>query len=187
MDRVEYPDRMIFDLDPPEDDFAPVRRGAWLLKSLLDDLGLVSYVKTTGSHGLHVVVPLDRSQNFDEVRSFAREVAAVMTQREPAVYTIEQRKAKRQGRLFIDILRNTYGHTAVAPYAVRDRQGAPVAAPLFWEELKEKKLTARTYNLRNIFKRLKKTGDPWQDIALHPQSLAEPRLKLEDLRKSSQP
>ncbi len=182
VDQIENPDQMIFDLDPPGDEFEPVRQGARLLKSILDDLGLESYLKTTGSHGMHVVVPLDPAEPFEKVRMLAREIAGVITGWEPEKYTTEQRKDKRKGRLFIDTLRNAYAHTAVAPYAVRARNGAPVAAPLLWEELKEKKLNAQTYHIRNIFKRLDQIGDPWKEINLHPQSLNSARRKLNEMR-----
>jgi bifunctional non-homologous end joining protein LigD len=181
--KLEYPDRMIFDLDPPDDDFAPVRQGAFYLKGLLDELGLISFIKTTGSHGLHIIVPLDRHENFEAVRNFARQVAAVMVRREPQTFTIEQRKEKRRSRLFIDILRNAYGQIAVAPYAVRVHQGAPVAAPLFWEELKEPDLNSHSYNIRNIISHLEKTGNPWKDFTNVSQSLSERRTKLVEISK----
>ena len=102
MDKPRSPDQMIFDLDPPEDDFEPVRQGARRLKSILDEIGLKSYLKTTGSRGLHVVVPLNRTEGFEAVRSFAQHIASIVTAREPDKYTSEQRKEKRQSRLFID-------------------------------------------------------------------------------------
>jgi bifunctional non-homologous end joining protein LigD len=181
--KLDYPDQMIFDLDPPGDDFGPVRTGAFFLKGLLDELGMISFIKTTGSHGLHVVVPLDSNDNFETVRGFAQQAAAVMARREPQKFTIEQRKEKRQGRLFIDILRNAYGHIAVAPYSVRVRQGAPVATPLFWEELKEQDLNSHRYNIRNVIEHLENTGDPWKDISRFPQSLSEYRAKLKEIAK----
>jgi bifunctional non-homologous end joining protein LigD len=181
-DHIENPDQMIFDLDPPGDDFEPVRQGARFLKSILDDLGLDSYLKTTGSHGLHVVVPLAPTEPFNTVRALAQEIAGVVTGKEPDKYTTEQRKEKRKSRLFIDTLRNAYAHTAVAPYAVRARNKAPIAAPLFWEELTEKKLTSERYNIRNIFKRLDKIGDPWKEIDRHPQSLDPARQKLREMK-----
>jgi bifunctional non-homologous end joining protein LigD len=177
-DKLEYPDQMIFDLDPPGDDFEPVRWGGFYLKRLLDDLGLISFIKTTGSHGLHIVVPLDRNESFEFVRSFAQQVAAIMVRREPQRFTLEQRKDKRQGRLFVDILRNAYGHIAVAPYAVRVLQGAPVAAPLFWEELKEPGLNSRRYTIRNVIEHLESAGDPWLAVKHTTQSLSEHRARL---------
>jgi bifunctional non-homologous end joining protein LigD len=184
-DKLETPDQMIFDLDPPGDDFEPVRQGAGLLKSLLDEIGIRPYLKTTGSRGLHIVVPLDRTQSFEEVRSFAHQVASIMTSRAPEKYTTEQRKEKRNGRLFIDTLRNSYGHTAVAPYSVRALKGAPVATPLFWEELKEKNLTSLRYNIRNIFKRLEQNGDAWKEMERPSSSLKASLASLEEALKDS--
>jgi bifunctional non-homologous end joining protein LigD len=109
-------------------------------------------------------------------------VAEILARKEPAKYTTEQRKEKRRNRLFIDTLRNAYGHTAVAPYAVRARRGAPIAAPLFWQELDEPGLSSQSYNLRNIFKRLERDGDPWKDMQRHAQSLSQPRKKLAEMR-----
>ncbi len=177
-DKPRHPDRLIFDLDPPDDDFAPVRAAARLLEALLRDLGLTSYLMTTGSRGLHVVVPLDRRADFDQVRAFARDAAALLAHRHPRELTVEARINKRDGRLFLDTARNAYAQTGVAPYAVRAKRGAPVATPLAWEELGDPRLHARTYRMEDIFRRLEKTGDPWKDIARHGQSLAEPRRHL---------
>ena len=107
-----------------------------------------------------------------------------MLRREPERFTTEQRKDKRKNRLFIDTLRNAYDHTAVAPYAVRANPGAPVAAPLFWEELDEPDLTAQRYNIRNISKRLEKIGDPWKDMERQAQSLERPQKLLAGLLHS---
>jgi bifunctional non-homologous end joining protein LigD len=178
-DQPNNPDQMIFDLDPPGEDFEPVRRGARFLKSILDEIGLTAYLKTTGSHGLHIVIPLDRKDNFDSVREFANGIAAAMTREEPEQYTTEQRKEKRRDRLFIDTLRNAYAHTAVAPYSVRAVEGAPVAAPLEWTELDDADLTARKYNIRSVLKRIKENGDPWKDIQRRPQNLEPYRQKLQ--------
>jgi bifunctional non-homologous end joining protein LigD len=187
MDNLEKPDQIIFDLDPPQDDFEPVRQGARLLKVILDEIGLASYIKTTGSRGLHVVIPLKRTEKFNTVRSLAQDIAGLMVHKEPDKYTTEQRKEKRGSRLFIDTLRNTYGHSAVAPYAVRAILGAPIATPLNWEELEDRSLTARQYNIRNIFKRLEQNGDPWKNMERHTQSLKIPRQKLKEIRPKDLP
>ena len=110
---------MVFDLDPPADDFDPVRHAAQLLRGFLKELGMGSLVKTTGSRGLHVLVSLDRSADFEEVRHFAHAVAEALVQQESDQLTIEQRKENRSGRVFIDYSRNSYGLTVVPPYAVR--------------------------------------------------------------------
>jgi bifunctional non-homologous end joining protein LigD len=179
MDQPDKPDQMIFDLDPFEDGFEQAREGARYLKKILDQIGLKAFLKTTGSKGLHVVIPILPNQSFESVRGFAQAIASIMTENEPAKFTTEQRKEKRGERLFIDTLRNAYAHTAVAPYAVRAKDGAPVAAPLFWEELENPEITAQRYNIRNILKRIKKTGDPWKDMGITSQSLDQfkPQLK----------
>lgn len=164
IDRIDRPDRMIFDLDPSSDDFAKVQEAARLLCARLDEVGLACFAQTTGSRGLHVVVPLDRSAGFDEVRRFARDVAARLAEGHPALLTVAQRKAERGDKLYLDTQRNAYGQTAVAPYALRAREGAPVATPLDWSEVGSVKLTAQRYTLSNIFRRLAQKEDPWRDM-----------------------
>src|SRR5919106_898859 len=137
------PVELILDLDPASDDPGAVQRAARVLRDVLDDVGIAGYVKSTGSKGLHVHVPLDGSDGFDIVRGFARDLAREMVRRDPAELTIEQRKANRSGRLFVDWLRNSYGQHAVAPYSLRALPGAPVAVPLDWGEV-----TARGFDPR---------------------------------------
>lgn len=180
-DRLDHPDRLIFDLDPPGDDFTPVRRAARTLHDLLATLELSAFAMTTGSSGLHVVVPLDRSADFDTVRAFARDVADVLARQHPRLLTVEQRKAQRRGRIFLDYLRNAYGQTAVPPYAVRALPGAPVATPLAWDELSGRTLHARRYTIRNIFRRLSRKEDPWSGIDTHAHHLPDARRRLDDL------
>lgn len=164
IDKIEYPDRMIFDLDPPDNNFSLARFTALELRDLLAKLKVTSFVLTTGSKGLHVVVPLKRTATNDEVKSFAQELALILVKRNPDQLTLEMNKKFRVNRLFIDTLRNSYGATAVAPYAVRAKPGAPIATPLAWSELADRKLTSQTYTMRNIFDRLKKIEDPWRDF-----------------------
>jgi len=178
-DGLDYPDLMVFDLDPPADDFEPVRHAAHLLRRFLDELGIESFVKITGSRGLHVIVPLDRSAGFEEVRNVARNVARALVERESGRLTIEQRKEKRGGRVFIDYSRNSYGLAVVAPYAVRAKPGAPVATPVDWDELEDKELTSQSYTIKNIFRRISHKQDPWQQMGrkAHSLSKAEQRLR----------
>lgn len=180
-DEPERPDRLIFDLDPTDDDFAKVQAAATSLKTLLDELDLPSFVMTTGSRGLHVAVALDRSAVFDEARAFAGDLARCLARREPGALTVEQRKNKRGDKLFLDTLRNAYGQTAVAPYAVRAIEGAPVATPLRWDEVGAGDLTARSYTIENIFRRLAQIEDPWSDIARRGCSIAAARRRLAKL------
>jgi bifunctional non-homologous end joining protein LigD len=178
-DRPHYPDLLIFDLDPSGPDFEPVREAALVLRILLTELGLPVYVKTTGSRGVHVVSPLDRNADFDTVRTFAEAVARYLADMVPENLTVEQRKEKRKGRVFIDTLRNSYAQTAVAPYALRARPGAPVAAPITWEELKDPKLRPQSYTMKNIFKRLARVKDPWAGMwAIKAGSIDQPWKKL---------
>jgi len=184
-DRMHRPDRMVFDLDPAGEDFTPVRFAARALRGILTELGLSPFVMTTGSRGLHVVTPLDRSHEYDAVRDFARKLGHVLSARYPDRLTTETRKEKRRGRLFLDYLRNSYAQTTVAPYGVRARPGAPVAAPLDWEELDRGELTARRYTLRNLFRRLGQKDDPWRDMDRHARSLDEPGRRLKKMLDES--
>jgi bifunctional non-homologous end joining protein LigD len=177
-DDLWHPDQVIFDLDPPGDDFQPVRRGALLLKDLLEDLGLVPFVKTTGSKGLHIVVPLDRSASYEEVRVFARSVAGVLADRDPEL-TTEVRKNKRKGRVFIDTGRNWYGQTAVPPYAVRALDRAPVATPLEWSEVRNARLSPRGVTIRTMARRLRSIADPWKGMGRRRRKLGPAARRLE--------
>jgi bifunctional non-homologous end joining protein LigD len=162
-DRLECPDQLIFDLDPPGGDLGPARDAARRLRSLLDEAKLTSFLKSTGSRGYHVVAPLDRSRSFEHVRAFARDVASELADRVPDRFTVEQRIAARQGRLYLDTARNGYAQTAVAPYAVRAIDGAPVACPLEWDELG--RVDPQGFTVRNLFRRLARRADPWAGMA----------------------
>lgn len=172
-DRLTRPDKMIFDLDPPGKDFEPVRAAAFDIKEVLDELGMPSFVMTTGSRGLHVVVPLDRGMEFDPVREIAKEIASVAVMRHPDRLTMEIRKEKRRERLFLDTMRNAYAQTSVPPYAVRPRPGAPVATPLDWDELKDPGITSASYTMGNIFFRLGQKDDPMKDMFRHAVALED--------------
>ena len=185
-DQLERPDRLIFDLDPAtEDDFELVRTTAQALRHLLEDLGLVPFVKTSGSRGLHVEVPLTRREGFDGVRAFARDAATVLVRLDPERLTIETRKASRGGRLFVDTLRNGYAQTAVAPYSVRPRPTAPVATPLVWDELDDRSLRPDSWTVANVPERLAASGDPWAAMTRRARSLSQPRRRLDRLLADS--
>jgi bifunctional non-homologous end joining protein LigD len=177
IDRIDHPDVMVLDFDPSDEDFAKVKRAAKDARCLLDEVGLTSFVQATGSRGLHVWVPLDRAMTFDEVREVAAGLAETLTARRPDERTTAQRKAKRGDRVFIDIARNAYAQTVVAPYAVRARPQASVATPLDWDEL-DSDLKPDRYTIRNLFRRLAQKPDPWAEIGKHGQSLAPARDKL---------
>ena len=178
-DDLDRPDQMVIDLDPSVPGLDRVRRATLLVGELLDDLGLTSVVKTTGSRGYHVVVPLRRTETFDDVRAFARDAAQVLVEREPDLLTLEARKAKRGDRVLVDIQRNAYGQTAVPPYAVRARPGAPVATPITWQEVG--RVEPDQHTIRTIGRRLSRGGDRWAELP-KGQSLGKPREALRKLR-----
>ncbi len=186
-DRPRHPDQLVFDLDPPSDDFAPVRRAARRVRSLLEELELPTFAKLTGSSGLHVVVPLDRREDFDAVRDFARGVARLLAARHPDDLTTEQRVAKRGGRLYLDIGRNAYAQTAVAAWSLRARPGAPVAAPIAWEELEEKGTGARAFDVKSAPKRFAAGADPWKGMMRRARSLDGPRRRLSEASQADRP
>jgi bifunctional non-homologous end joining protein LigD len=170
--QLRNPDWVVFDFDPSHDeDFGAVVSVAQALQGLLEEMDLTPFVMTTGSRGLHVVVPLDGLADFPVVRAFAQDIASVLVSRHPRDLTVEQRKGQRQGRVFVDTLRNSYGQTMVAPYSVRAKPGAPVATPLDWEELSDSKLRPQRYTLKNIFLRLGQKDDPWKPMPRHATSL----------------
>ncbi|WP_045801022.1 non-homologous end-joining DNA ligase [Flagellimonas lutaonensis] len=180
--RLDYPDKLVFDLDPPNGNFSLVIKAAKALHDLLEQkMGLHTFVMTTGSRGLHIAAPLDGTQNFDETREFAKRVADYLCRRNPKEFTTAIRKKDRKNRLFVDYLRNAYAQTAIAPFSVRALKGAPVATPLYWSELDNKKLNAQSFDINSIFQRLKKKGDPWSDFNAHAKSQKKSSEKLDDL------
>ena len=175
---LERPDRLVFDLDPSVEDFGAVRAAARAMGALLRELGLEPFAMTTGSRGIHVTVPLKPADRFDAVRAFAREAARELVRREPELVTVEHRKAKRGDRILIDVMRNGWAQHAVPPYAVRAKPGAPVAMPLAWRELGSSRLGPRRFTVRNAFRRLARTGDPWARIERHAKPLDGARKAL---------
>jgi bifunctional non-homologous end joining protein LigD len=163
-DRLEQPDRIVFDLDPATTRFAEVRAAARSLGDLLRDLGFEPFTMTTGSRGLHVVVALRRGPTYAEVNAFARELGDTFAATDPKRLTTEFRIAKRNERLFVDVHRNAYAQHAVAPYAVRALPKAPVATPLHWDELSDRKLSPQRWTVKTIQDRLADGGDPWEGI-----------------------
>jgi bifunctional non-homologous end joining protein LigD len=174
VDRPGYPDRLVFDLDPSDDDFDLVRTTALDARALLEGHGLVAFVKSTGSRGLHVTVPLDRSASLAEVRAFAEHVAAELVAARPDRRTTAFAKADRGSRLFIDVLRNGHGQTEVAAYGVRLLPTAPVAAPLEWDEVGDRSLRPGRWTVQNLFRRLGQRADPWAALDDHARPL--PRI-----------
>jgi len=181
--KLHHPDKMIFDLDPPEGEFKVVQDCAKDFRKLFNELKMTAFVMTTGSKGIHIVLPLDRKTKFEEVRQFAKDVANLLADHEPKKYTTETIKKKRKGRLFLDYLRNSYGQTAVAPYSLRARKGAPVATPLDWDEIVKNNLDSQTYNYSNIFRRLGNKKDLWEDFFSEKNNLKEAGEKLDEMMK----
>ena len=180
--RLDRPDRMVFDLDPAGDDFAAVREAALLLGELLDELELPSGLMTTGSRGLHVVVPLTGRHDFDEVREFARDVAYTLAGAHPDRLTTAARKKERGDRLYLDVGRNAYAQTAVVPLTVRARPGAPVATPITWDQLDDPDLTARRWTIADAVEQAR--TDPWAGIMSRGRALGPARRRLDALRGS---
>jgi bifunctional non-homologous end joining protein LigD len=181
-DRLRQPDRLVFDLDPaPGSDFASVRRAARWTAELLDELGLVPFAQVTGSKGIHIWTPLRRRAELEEVRELARGAAQVLADRHPRELTVEFRKAKRDGRILVDVARNGYAQTAVPPYAVRPRPGAPVATPIEREELSDSRLRPDRWTLRNVLRRLGSKGDPWADMQSHARGVGRARQTVRSL------
>jgi bifunctional non-homologous end joining protein LigD len=178
-DRLEQPDRIVFDLDPSARRFAEVRAAARAMGDLLRDVGLEPFAMTTGSRGLHVVAPLRRTAAYGEVHAFARAAAEALVAGDPGRLTVEFRRERRGERIFVDVNRNAYGQHAVAPYAVRALPGAPVATPLRWEELDDRRLDPQGWTVATIGDRLADGGDPWRGIARHARSVGPAARALE--------
>ena len=173
-----HPDICVFDLDPSRDDPAALRRATLALRDLLAELGLPSWVKTTGSKGFHVVVPLDGKAEMGKVAGFAHAVGALLVRLLPSELTQEFSKADRKGKILIDTGRNGYSATFAAAYTVRARPGAPVSAPCTWEELESGEIGPASVTLRTMGARLDKVGDVWAGLKKRGRSLARAAVRL---------
>ncbi|MDO8185376.1 non-homologous end-joining DNA ligase [Conexibacter sp. JD483] len=182
-DRLDRPDRLILDLDPSGGNDDDVRQAALTIGAILrDELGLPPFALATGSRGYHVVVPLQRRHEHDEVRAFARDLGRLAVVREPRRLTLAQRRINRGGRILVDVQRNAYAHTAVAPYSVRALPAATCAAPLAWEELEERRMRPDRWSIRSLPARLARDGDPWEQLAADPQP---PRPRPQNARRAA--
>jgi bifunctional non-homologous end joining protein LigD len=178
---LHAPDLCVFDLDPAQDQADVLRGAALAVRALLDELGLRSWIKTSGSKGYHIAVPLDGASDYDQVWQFAHAVGAVLVKRDPEIWTQEFLKSERGGRILIDTGRNGQGATFAAAYTVRPRPGAPVSAPCTWEELEAAKVAPQSFTLRNMTERLAAVGDLWSELASAGQALAQPAERLRSL------
>jgi bifunctional non-homologous end joining protein LigD len=177
-DRLEQPDRMVFDIDPdPQTPWPRVVGAARGVRARLESLGLDSFLKTTGGKGLHVVVPLRRGPGWEDVRAFSAAVASGLVREDPALWTTQLSKAKRGGRIFLDTLRNGRGATWVAAYSPRAREGAPVSMPIAWSELGEG-LDPGRFTVASVPTLLRQRAkDPWAGIGTTRQTLRASLLR----------
>lgn len=199
--RLERPDVCVFDLDPAtatetrkhggekggirkrggaDKDLAVLVNAALGLRDLLGELGLTCWIKTTGSKGFHIVVPLDESADWGEASWFAHHVGAELVRRDPDHLTQEFSKVDRGGRIYVDTGRNGYSATFAAPYTVRAKPGAPVSAPCTWDEVRRGKLTPKSFTLKTMRKRIDAVGDLWADLLKSGQSLTAAINQLRD-------
>ena len=174
-DKLDYPDKMIFDLDPSVNDVTMTQQVALDVKKFLDELKMPSYVMTTGNKGYHIAVPLDRSTPQEEVKEFSSKIANVLAGHYSDTMTTEMRIEKREGKVMLDVVRNSPTHTAVAPYAVRQSLRGGIAMPIEWNELK--KTAPHHFTLDNVHERLKK-GDAWKNMHSNAVSISKIRKGL---------
>jgi bifunctional non-homologous end joining protein LigD len=177
-----HPDICVFDLDPSEERPEQLRAAALHLRDVLMELGLPSWLKTSGSKGFHIVVPLDGKSTMGEVARFAHAVGETLVTRDPANLTQEFHKVDRGTRILVDTGRNGYSATFAAAYAVRAKAGAPVSAPCMWEELERGEVGPRTFTLRNMADRIAAVGDLWDGMQKRKRSLRRPIERLKRMR-----
>jgi bifunctional non-homologous end joining protein LigD len=176
------PDICVFDLDPSKEDEPEILCAAALkVRDFLHELGLPSWVKTSGSKGFHIAVPLDAKSDFGEVAQFSHAVGRVLVKRDPENLTQEFHKVDRGGRILVDTGRNNYSATFAAAYAVRAKAGAPVSAPCTWEELERCEVGPRSFTLRTMAQRIADVGDLWSEMLRSRRSLRRPIERLRQL------
>ncbi|HKP72934.1 MAG TPA: non-homologous end-joining DNA ligase, partial [Pyrinomonadaceae bacterium] len=182
--QLDRPDWVVFDLDPENVDFTVVCDMALSTRAILERLGLESYVKTSGSRGLHVYVPIKAVHGYDEVARFAELVAQLVVRENAEVATVERSlKKRKRARIYVDHMQNARGKSVVAPYSVRPRPGASVSTPLVWNDVKRKKIRPQDFTIKNIMQRLMRTGDPFKPVLQGKQTLGDALLELESIFK----
>jgi bifunctional non-homologous end joining protein LigD len=179
---LKHPDVCVFDLDPSTDDIESVRAAAMGLRDLLEKLTLPSWIKTTGSKGFHIVVPLDGEATMGQVARFADAVGTFFVGLAPDALTQEFNKVDRRGRIYVDTGRNGYHSTFAAAYTVRARRGAPVSAPCTWKEVERGDVEPATFTIRNVLDRVQKIGDVWGDLRRRGKALKRPIELLEKMK-----
>ena len=173
-----HPDICIFDLDPGRDEPDVLRAAALAVRDLLDELGLPSWIKTSGSKGYHIAVPLDGKAHVGDVARFAGAVGTLLVKRDPKHLTQEFSKKDRGGRILVDTGRNNYSATFAAPYAVRPKSGAPVSAPCTWDEVEAGTVEPQSFTIRTMAERVEQVGDLWEDLRKRRRSLTRAIAKL---------
>jgi len=176
--KLHYPDTLIWDLDPAAHDFEPVIDLAFKMKQLLDELGIHTRLKTTGSKGLHIHVPLNQRLHFKQAHDFAKNIAQLFAKQYPKMATVEPLKKNRKGRILIDYNRNFYSQTAVAAYSLRALPGAPIATPISWAELGKTVTSPQQFTIHNIAARIQKKGDIWQKENIKNNNIHQRIIRL---------
>lgn len=165
----DRPDQIVLDLDPSTDDIEPVIEAARATRAVLADLDVASFVKSTGSRGVHVHILLDAETDIDDVHDLSRRLAELIVAEDPDAFTVAQRRNDRGERVYIDWLRNGYGQHAVVPYSVRARPRAPVSLPMDWDEVTAANFDPQAFTVANAFRRLAQKRDPWEAMDSSPR------------------
>ncbi|HEX8737988.1 MAG TPA: non-homologous end-joining DNA ligase [Pyrinomonadaceae bacterium] len=175
VDKLDFPDWFVFDLDPGEAvEFETICDVALATREIIKNLGLQSYAKTSGSRGIHVYVPIKAEYSYEQVGNLAERIAKIIARENPATATAERSKQKREKtQIYVDFLQNAYGKSVVAPYSVRPKPGAPVSAPLEWEEVEKKKISIKDFTIRNMLARVRQKGDLFKIVLGNKQGLEE--------------
>ena len=176
-----HPDICVFDLDPSKNDAEMLRFAVLALRDFLDELGLPSWVKTSGSKGFHIVVPLDGKAEMGKVEAFAHRVGAALVRKHEDVFTQEFHKADRGTRILVDTGRNGYSATFAAVYAVRAKPGAPISAPCTWDEIESGEVHPRSFTMLNMADRIEAVGDLWKDMSKRKRSLTRAIAKVKGM------